>query len=487
VGEQTLKRIQISFWVVISIIIGLLIGIGDPIMMFVSLTIITLLGLALLHPSIAIGIMLVIAPLRVLISTESPISFPIDIGQMSLALVLVSWMLYILRKGKLVVLKPSILWIGIAFFVTVTAITAFSAISLTSWLTEWLKWVQVLVVVFIIFNTAALHRWEWLVFGVVAAGLANALVGLYEFVGGSGAIHLLIEEITQWRVFRAFGTFGQPNPFGGFMGLVFPIAAMAALGYGYRLLKKPAHQQRIALVANVGFYSMAAAILLVALIASWSRGAWLSIFVSIGIMVIALPRRLFVSVGIIIGIGSLVLLLSASGRLPASITNRISTITNELSSTGDVRGVDVTPANYANVERLAHWQAAVNIATAYPFLGAGFGNYDAAYANYSLIYWEISLGHAHNYYLNVLSETGMIGLAVYITLFAIVFLSTWQVRKHPDFAIRAIGIGLIGSWTYLLMHSLTDNLYVNNLFLHIAVLFALAALLQKQLMNTSHG
>ncbi len=48
----------------------------------------------------------------------------------------------------------------------------------------------------------------------------NALIGLYEFFGGSGALVLLIDN----RFSRAFGTFGQPNPFGGFMGLLAPVA-----------------------------------------------------------------------------------------------------------------------------------------------------------------------------------------------------------------------------------------------------------------------
>ncbi len=76
-----------------------------------------------------------------------------------------------------------------------------------------------------------LGAWEWLVFALVLSGIANALIGIYEYFGGSGALHLLIDGVH----FRAFGTFGQPNPFGGFMGLLAPVALMAAIGYGYRL------------------------------------------------------------------------------------------------------------------------------------------------------------------------------------------------------------------------------------------------------------
>jgi O-antigen ligase len=49
-----------------------------------------------------------------------------------------------------------------------------------------------------------------------------------------------------------------------------------------------------------------------------------------------------------------------------------------------------------------------------PALGVGFGNYEAAYPQYRLMSWPFALGHAHNYYLNLLSETGVAGLAAYL-------------------------------------------------------------------------
>jgi O-antigen ligase len=141
--------------------------------------------------------------------------------------------------------------------------------------------------------------------------------------------------------------------------------------------------------------------------------------------------------------------------------------------------VDITPENYANVERLAHWQAAYNMAQANPWLGVGFGNYEIAYPSYNLINWNLALGHAHNYYLNVFAEAGMIGLAAYAVLWLIVMVLTWRARRHPDPLARLIVVGLFGTWVYLAVHSLTDNLYVNNLFLHLGVLLGVLAVLGR--------
>ena len=169
----------------------------------------------------------------------------------------------------------------------------------------------------------------------------------------------------------------------------------------------------------------------------------------------------------------------STGRLPASIVDRISSATQELFVLSDVRAVDITSENFAIVERLSHWQAGLNMAQHHPWLGVGMGNYEIAYEQYRLLNWREPLGHAHNYYLNVFAEAGIIGLVFYGALLLGIMLFSWRLRKHPDPLKRAIGIGLLGTWTYLLVHSLTDNLYVNNLFIHIGVMIGLVALFHR--------
>src|SRR5690606_4148983 len=106
--------------------------------------------------------------------------------------------------------------------------------------------------------------------------------------------------------------------------------------------------------------------------------------------------------------------------------------------------------------------------------------YEIAYADFRLMNWKFPLGHAHNYYLNVLAEAGMIGLIAYVFYWAVVVFLTWHARRHPDDGARFTSIGLLGTWIYLLVHSLTDNLYVNNLFLHIGVMLGILAIIVSQ-------
>ncbi len=213
---------------------------------------------------------------------------------------------------------------------------------------------------------------------------------------------------------------------------------------------------------------------------SVSRGAWLAFAASLGVMAFALPRK--TSYGLaLIGVGAaLGVFLWTTGRVPASIVARINSFTQETFAINDVRGVTITTENYAVIERLAHWQAAVNMATANPVLGVGFGNYEAAYPAYSLMNWELALGHAHNYYLNVLAETGMIGLLSYLGLWVMIGWITWRARRHPDQLSRFTAVGLLGTWVYLTVHSFTDNLWVNNVFMHMGVMLGILALLHRE-------
>jgi putative inorganic carbon (hco3(-)) transporter len=234
------------------------------------------------------------------------------------------------------------------------------------------------------------------------------------------------------------------------------------------------------LAVTILYYAVAASLLVAGVFISWSRGAWLGFAASIAVVAFALPRRAWQSVALVGGMAALVGLLWLAGRLPATIMERVSSATEELFAFDDVRGVDISPENYAVVERLAHWQAALNMARHNPWLGVGLGNYEVAYPDYRLLNWKFPLGHAHNYYLNVLAEAGMIGLISYGFLWIVVILLTWRARQHPNRVARAAALGLLGTWTYLSVHSLTDNLYVNNLFLHLGVMLGVLAVLYNE-------
>jgi membrane protein implicated in regulation of membrane protease activity len=69
---------------------------------------------------------------------------------------------------------------------------------------------------------------------------------------------------------------------------------------------------------------------------------------------------------------------------------------------------------------------------AHPLLGVGAGNYDPAYARYHVPGWNLSLGHAHNYYINAAAETGGIGLAIFLFLTGAMLYAAWRAARRTD-------------------------------------------------------
>ncbi|MHB8629576.1 MAG: O-antigen ligase family protein [Aggregatilineales bacterium] len=438
-----------------------------------------LIGLA--QPGALFVITLVIAPLKALLDTEVP-GLP-GIGQVAFVITIAVWL-----AARIAARKPLMLWSPaywpIAMILMASSLSLFVALSPADTLSELIKWAEIVIVAALAGTLCVENGWIWPVIGLVATAGTQALIGLYQFFGGSGAPNLWILDN---HYFRAFGTFGQPNPFGACLGLALPVAL--GLLWGQALTSGPSPTGgRGKLAAGArnpllqrwkGGWGVRAILLLVALllvaglIASWSRGAWLGAAAAIAVMIVFAPRRRWI--GVTIAVSALVIsgLALASGIIPASLAARLGDFTSDLSGFQDVRGQVITDANYAVLERLAHWQAGLAMADANPWLGVGFGNYELAYPGYRLMNWPIPLGHAHNYFINMLAETGIIGASVYILAWIAIIWLTIRVLNRTTGVERGLALGLLGSWTYLSVHSLFDKLYVNNLHLHVGTLIGI--------------
>lgn len=213
----------------------------------------------------------------------------------------------------------------------------------------------------------------------------------------------------------------------------------------------------------------------VALGASWSRGAWMGFAAALAVMAIALPRRARWGFLLLALLVTLAVALYATGLLPTPVVTRLTDFAADL-RLEDARGISITAANYAVVERLAHWQTALEMWRYHFWNGVGLGGYEAAYPQFALVNWPFALGHAHNIYLNLLAETGLIGLAAYLILWATVFWQTWRATRVTGGLPRGVAIGLLGAWTQLTVHQLFDNLYVNNVHFLIGILLGMLAL-----------
>jgi O-antigen ligase len=135
----------------------------------------------------------------------------------------------------------------------------------------------------------------------------------------------------------------------------------------------------------------------------------------------------------------------------------------------------VTDANFSAVERAAHWLAGVRMFAAHPLLGVGIGNYSAAYPAYHPRGWYASLEHAHNYFINIAAEAGIIGLTSYVLLTGSALWYSYAItRQARTGACFAVALGSLGALTATTLHNLFDVLYVHGMATLLALIAALA-------------
>jgi O-antigen ligase len=168
-----------------------------------------------------------------------------------------------------------------------------------------------------------------------------------------------------------------------------------------------------------------------------------------------------------------VLLAGGFSLVPPSVVQRFSDFVPYLGVV-DVRGVEVTDANFAVLERMAHWQSALSMWTENPWLGVGIGNYEPVYPSYALPLWPLPLGHAHNYYLNIAAETGLLGLAAYLFLWGTALLGAWRGVRRASGWYLGVALGVLGVLVHLSVHNFFDNLFVHSMYLQVAILLGIS-------------
>ena len=373
-------------------------------------------------------------------------------------------------------------------FVGALLLSLLSATSMPAAFKEVAKWLEVVAVYVLglaFADEAGAKRGRYvaaLTVAVILAGTLEALAGIAQSALRAGPPSY---AILGGRLWRAFGQFGQPNPFGGFMNLTL-MPVLSGL-VGLALLGWRGAGRVSALLTPLLLVS--GAILGLGLALSWSRGAWLGAVVGGAVVVLgwltltlarpapdaadATRRRAVGALWVIALVGLLLALAGATDLTPAGVAGRFGSVGEYLGGF-DVTNIQVTDDNFAVVERVAHWYAAAGMWADHFWTGVGAGNYAAAYPDYRVPRWTDPLGHAHNYYLNIGAEAGFIGLLAYLALALAALVHQARVAaRRTDWARRALALGVLGALVATAAHNVFDNLYVHSMGAYVAILLCL--------------
>jgi putative inorganic carbon (hco3(-)) transporter len=483
IAEPVTSHWRGALWSTLAVLCGAAVGFLPLPAAIAILVAGTLLVGALIDTRVAVITTLVIAPLKVLTETQLPITktLPLDIGQITLLLTAAIWIAKSIASKRTLNLPRTPIVIPVIIFILGASLSLWGTVQLWDSFKELLIWVEMLLMILMIGSLMRTTGAWWITAGLVMAGCAQAIVGIYEFRGGSGAAHLWILD---YRYFRAFGSFGQPNPFGAFMGLMLCVSLGAFYGSVSQLWNtfriqqnnrrtRLLHRNLAVSSTSTVLYGMSSLILAAGLVVSWSRGAWMGFGAAMIVFIFFMPRRRLVGAAMVSVLVLALVVGVVTGLAPTSLVSRLSDFGQDLTGIDDVRGQVISDENYAVLERLAHWQAAIGMATDHPLTGVGFGTYQIAYPKYALMNWPLALGHAHNYYLNLLAEIGVIGLSAYLMAWIVIIRLTLRVLNQRTGFERGVALGILAAWTQLAVHSVFDKLYVNNIFLHIGAMLGL--------------
>jgi putative inorganic carbon (hco3(-)) transporter len=422
----------------------------------------------------ALGVSLLIEPalglflLAVAIPWSGSVTLPfpaVGAADILVAMVAVLWLARGVVQREIKLRLPPLSGV-ILLFVWVAGLSLTQAFSWADGAPEWLKWAEFALLYLVASQMLGPKSVKWLMAGLFMGGLSQVALGAYQFLRQVGPEAFILPG----GYLRAYGSFNQPNPYAGYLGYLVPVAASLGLWAAGRWRRE---RRRRDLILALVLAAVTGA-LVAGIVMSWSRGGWVGLLAALVIVAgLRSWRTALVTAAIVVAL-ALVVTVFGTSWLPGSITGRLQDLGSYAGGPDPAR-TEITDENFSVLERLAHWQAGLRMFGDQPWLGVGIGNYGVNYARYPQPYFYDPLGHAHNVFINFAAETGVLGLGAFLLFWLGVACFAARLGWARRGWISALAIGVLGTWTYLTVHGMFDNLFVQHMQLQLALLLAALA------------
>lgn len=289
----------------------------------------------------------------------------------------------------------------------------------------------------------------------------NNQLSFAKFIGCYSLGFLTVVGITltkQWQqgLFDKFVANGTCNPFyTDHTSYAAVIAMLIPVSLAMAVVQKSSLKR---IILTVFF-----AILLVAMILSYTRAAWLSLMVAFGVWLVWLVKLRFRYLAII----SFLL----AGLVYGSYNNVMVWLNQHKTASSDdlskhVSSIANIRTDESNVERLNRWTSAIRMSAERPMLGWGPGTYMFQYAPFQSSYLKTRessnlglKGNAHSEYLGLLADAGVPAALAFLIIIVLTlykgFALTTKLKVKSRERILLIGV-LIGWITYI-VHGMMNN------------------------------
>lgn len=307
------------------------------------------------------------------------------------------------------------------------------------------EWIHVLVYGLIFFAILDnLNRQDWVQgvsFALIFLAMAVSAYAIYQLAAKSPMVWYFEKPAQYWG--RGSGTYICPNHLAGFLELILPV------GLAFALVGRLNHVFKVVL----GYASL---MMLAGVAVTLSRGGWVTTFLALllffGFLLKWRETRIrAIACLVVLAIAGVVVAQKASNP-----TKRFEKMVTEEGTVDEIR--------------FALWKPAVNVWQDHLWLGGGPGHFDYLFRRYRPAHVQLRPMRAHNDYLNVLADWGLVGallVAGALGSVAYALFRSWRfLQRSNDLRTRmsnrsafvlGAGVGLAA----ILIHSFVDfNMYI---------------------------
>jgi O-antigen ligase len=265
-----------------------------------------------------------------------------------------------------------------------------------------------------------IKRFFW---AIIIVSTVTFLNGIFQNIFGFELFkHHVINKLDYFR--RIQSSFADPNDFGAYIISILPLTFL------FLTPTLPKIKRLLLLgVCLLGFYC---------LLKTSSRGAWVGLLAGISIYSFIYNKKIAVIIPLAV---ICLLMVTPHGfqRVTALFKSEKNTVW----------------------EREVLWKTTWKMIKEHPVVGRGVNTYSRNFPKYKPSDYP-DLRYAHNSYLQMWSEIGIIGLLLFLSIPAVILVKALsaiklKIKQHPEGLIL---LGLIAGYIGLLTHSIFDN----NLF-----------------------
>jgi O-antigen ligase len=306
------------------------------------------------------------------------------------------------------------------------------------------------------------HRLRVLVRTIMVFGFLLAIFGLTQSFTSPTKVYW-IRELNQST---AFGPFINRHHFAGYMELTI------ALPLGLLFAGAVEKEKRI-------IYLFVAGLMGVALVMTASRGGVISLVAEVLFLVVvtAIWRR------------------PSERRRRGKRAHRLKRVAGRLGMAGALlfglflgvillggefsinRFIDSVNTDDPTTGRAHFWAVTVDIIKAHPFLGTGLGAFGVIYTRYDSRNGLFRLEQAHNDYLQILSDAGIVGAVLALSFVLLLFYKGFSRARSRDDFRRGVALAALSGCFAVLVHSFFDfTLHTTSNALLFLVLAAIATM-----------